>query len=61
MKPLKRFQSMYKGAAIMAATLWLGVAAVVIIPKKVKYNIVKYINNMYHKNFEAVHSKAAVE
>lgn len=45
----------------MAATLWLGVTEVVIIPKNVKYSKVKYMKYMYQRNFHMFHSKEAMK
>lgn len=44
----------------MAAMLWLGVTATVIIPYKVKYNKVKYVKKMYQKNLTTVHSNPII-
>lgn len=46
---------------MMAAALWLGVTAIVIIPKKVKYSNVKYIKYRYQKNFRKFHSNDAMK
>ena len=44
----------------MAAMLWLGVTATVIIPYNVKYSNVKYVNKMYQKNFIRLHSNPTI-
>lgn len=46
---------------MIAAALWFGVTAIVIIPKKVKYSNVKYMKYKYQANFRRFHSNDAMK
>lgn len=60
MKPENRFHNAMKAEASMAAMWWFGDTATDIMPKKVKYNSVKYMMNINQKNFAAAHSNPII-